>query len=144
MTESVSAALSDDLRAQLIAVRDNAYAPYSNHPVGALVISESGTAYTGCNVESANYKGLCAEAGAIAALVAAGEREIRTIHVIGPGDGLCTPCGDCRQRIREFATSDTVIVVVNGEGRPLKRYDMASLLPDSFGPENLGKTSRMG
>ncbi|WP_457809235.1 cytidine deaminase [Kushneria sp. EE4] len=144
MTESVSAALSDDLRAQLIAVRDNAYAPYSSHPVGALLISESGTVYTGCNVESANYKGLCAEAGAIAALVAAGEREIKTIHVIGPGEALCTPCGDCRQRIREFATPDTVIVVVDGKGQPLKRYDMNVLLPDSFGPENLDRPSTMG
>lgn len=137
------APLPESLRQQLVAVRDNAYAPYSNHPVGALLISASGTVYTGCNVESANYKGLCAEAGAIAAMVAHGEQEIKSIHVIGPGDGLCTPCGDCRQRIREFAAPDTEIVVVNAEGLPLKRYDMETLLPDSFGPENLGKPSKM-
>ncbi|ART63324.1 cytidine deaminase [Kushneria marisflavi] len=135
--------LPESLRQQLIGVRDNAYAPYSNHPVGALLISNSGTVYTGCNVESANYKGLCAEAGAIAAMVAHGEREIKSIHVIGPGDALCTPCGDCRQRIREFAAPDTEIVVVNAEGLPLKRYDMETLLPDSFGPENLGQPSKM-
>lgn len=137
------APLPESLRQQLVAVRDNAYAPYSNHPVGALLISASGTVYTGCNVESANYKGLCAEAGAIAAMVAHGEQEIKSIYVIGPGDGLCTPCGDCRQRIREFAAPDTEIVVVNAEGLPLKRYDMETLLPDSFGPENLGKPSKM-
>lgn len=141
MTELVP--LPESLRQQLIGVRDNAYAPYSNHPVGALLISNSGTVYTGCNVESANYKGLCAEAGAIAAMVAQGEREIKSIHVIGPGDALCTPCGDCRQRIREFAAPDTEIVVVNAEGLPLKRYDMETLLPDSFGPENLGQPSKM-
>lgn len=141
MTEFAS--LPESLRQQLVTVRDNAYAPYSNHPVGALLISDSGTVYTGCNVESANYKGLCAEAGAIASMVAHGERGIKSIHVIGPGDELCTPCGDCRQRIREFAAPDTEIVVVSARGLPLKRYDMETLLPDSFGPENLGKPSRM-
>ncbi|WP_456268615.1 cytidine deaminase [Kushneria sp. AK178] len=143
MTDAVPAPLPDHLRRALIAVRDNAHAPYSGHPVGALVLSHSGTPYAGCNVESAHYKGLCAEAGAIAAMVAAGEREIRAIYIIGPGEALCTPCGDCRQRIREFATSDTDIVVVNGEGRPLRHYDMNTLLPDSFGPENLDRPSGM-
>ena len=69
--------------------------------------------------------------------------DIRTIDVIGPGEHLCTPCGDCRQRIREFATPDTEIVVLDGEGAPLKHYTMDELLPDSFGPENLNKASGM-
>lgn len=144
MTDQTLVPLPDALRNQLIDVRNRAYAPYSNHPVGALLISESGATHGGCNVESANYKGLCAEAGAIASMIAHGEREIRTLYVIGPGDALCTPCGDCRQRIREFATPTTDIIVVNSEGHPLKRYDMNTLLPDSFGPENLNKTSSMG
>lgn len=144
MTEPALAPLAEELRRQLIAVRDNAYAPYSRHPVGALLISEGDVIHTGCNVESANYKGLCAEAGAIASLVASGERRIRTIYIIGPGEALCTPCGDCRQRIREFATPGTEIVVVDGDGQPLKRYDMQTLLPDSFGPENLDQPSSMG
>lgn len=133
----------DDVRRTALNVRDHAYVPYSGHPVGAVLISESGKTYAGCNVESANYKGLCAEASAIAGLISSGEREIRTIYVIGPGEHLCTPCGDCRQRIREFATPKTQIVVLDGEGSPLKRYTMDELLPDSFGPENLNKTSGM-
>ncbi|KAA0010308.1 cytidine deaminase [Billgrantia pellis] len=121
----------------LIAVRGNAYAPYSQHPVGAMVESESGARFAGANVEVAHYKGLCAEASAIAAMVGAGERRLRNVYVIGPGEHLCTPCGDCRQRIREFADAETRIHVVDAEGRLLKRYTMEQLLPDAFGPENL-------
>ncbi|MGM0914814.1 MAG: cytidine deaminase [Pseudomonadota bacterium] len=123
----------------LVAVRERAYAPYSRHPVGALVIGESGTRYAGANVEVAHYKGLCAEASAISAMVSAGERRLREVWVIGPGEHLCTPCGDCRQRIREFADEHTRIRVVNADGELLKEYTMAELLPDAFGPENLSQ-----
>lgn len=126
-----------DIVAALLAVRERAYAPYSRHPVGALVVSESGTRYAGANVEVAHYKGICAEASALAAMASAGERQLREVWVIGPGRHLCTPCGDCRQRIREFATPETRIRVVDAEGGLLKAYDMEALLPDSFGPENL-------
>ena len=126
-----------DIVAALLAVRERAYAPYSRHPVGALVVSESGTRYAGANVEVAHYKGICAEASALAAMASAGERQLREVWVIGPGRHLCTPCGDCRQLIREFATPETRIRVVDAEGGLLKTYDMEALLPDSFGPENL-------
>ncbi|GEK73492.1 MULTISPECIES: cytidine deaminase [Halomonas] len=132
-----------DIVEALIGVRDHAYAPYSNHPVGALIVSESGTRYVGANVEVAHYKGLCAEASAIATMASAGERELREVYVIGPGEHLCTPCGDCRQRIREFATPETLIRVVDAQGTLLRRYTMDQLLPDSFGPENLGRDSAM-
>ncbi|WP_069384077.1 cytidine deaminase [Halomonas caseinilytica] len=130
--------IPQDIVETLIAVRDRAYVPYSNHPVGALVISESGTRYAGANVEVAHYKGLCAEASAIAAMASAGERHLHEVYVIGPGQHLCTPCGDCRQRIREFASPETRIRVVDAEGTPLRRYTMDELLPDAFGPDNLG------
>lgn len=133
----MSGGVAADIAAELVAVRERAYAPYSRHPVGALVISESGRRYVGANVEVAHYKGLCAEASAIAAMASAGERELREVYVIGPGQHLCTPCGDCRQRIREFATAETRIRVVDAEGQLLKEYDMDSLLPDAFGPDNL-------
>ncbi|AMD00764.1 MULTISPECIES: cytidine deaminase [Halomonas] len=123
--------------AALIVARGNAYAPYSQHPVGAMVESESGARYFGANVEVAHYKGLCAEASAIAAMVSAGERRLRSVYVIGPGEHLCSPCGDCRQRIREFADAETRIYVVDAEGRLLKGYTIEALLPDAFGPENL-------
>ncbi|KGE78751.1 cytidine deaminase [Halomonas salina] len=132
-----------DIVEALIGVRDRAYAPYSNHPVGALIVSESGARYVGANVEVAHYKGLCAEASAIATMASAGERELREVYVIGPGEHLCTPCGDCRQRIREFATPETLIRVVDAQGTLLRRYTMDQLLPDSFGPENLGRDSAM-
>ncbi len=125
--------------AALIAARGNAYAPYSQHPVGAMVESESGARYFGANVEVAHYKGLCAEASAIAAMVSAGERRLRSVYVIGPGEHLCSPCGDCRQRIREFADAETRIHVVDAEGKLLKRYTIDELLPDAFGPENLSR-----
>lgn len=134
-------ALDPAIVAALIRARNSAYAPYSHHPVGALVVSGSGTRYVGANVEVAHYKGICAEASAIAAMVSAGERQLREVWVIGPGEHLCTPCGDCRQRIREFATADTRILVLDAGGRPLREYTMEALLPDAFGPENLGKSS---
>ncbi|MAX33916.1 MAG: cytidine deaminase [Halomonadaceae bacterium] len=138
-----SATLDASLRAQLIATRDRAYVPYSQHPVGAALQTPEGEWFLGCNVEIANYKGLCAEASAIAAMVSSGTQQIAALYVIGPGEHLCTPCGDCRQRIREFASPATRIHVLNAEGQVLKSYDMETLLPDSFGPENIGKPSPM-
>lgn len=135
--------LTATLRTRLIATRARAYVPYSQHPVGAALQTPDGEWFLGCNVEIANYKGLCAEASAIAAMVSAGVQQIATLYVIGPGGSLCTPCGDCRQRIREFASPATRIHVLDADGQVLKSYDMETLLPDSFGPENIGKPSLM-
>lgn len=115
-----------------------AYCPYSDHPVGAVIVAGSGKVYAGCNCETAHYKGICAEASAISAMVLAGERKIRAVVVIGPkSDILCTPCGDCRQRIREFATKDAVIYSMYGDGRQGAVHGIDDLLPLSFGPENV-------
>lgn len=123
------------------AAREKAYAPYSEFSVGAAVRGASGAVYNGCNVENAAYpQGNCAEASAIAAMVMAGERTITEVCVVGGGDGLCTPCGGCRQRIREFAAPDTRIHVCGPEG--LRRtFTLDELLPASFGPDNLGHGS---
>jgi len=119
------------------AAQANAHAPYSHFPVGAALRTPSGKVFAGCNVENASYpQGTCAETGAIAAMAAAGERAIEVILTIADGDMLATPCGGCRQRIREFATSATVIHVAGPEG-VRRTYTMDELLPDSFGPENL-------
>ena len=120
----------------LIRTRHNAYAPYSHHPVAAVMESTDGQQFAGCNVEAAHYKGLCAEASAIAAMVTAGQRELSNVYVMGPSEHLCTPCGDCRQRIREFATLNTRIYVLSPQGKVLKTYTIDTLLPDAFGPEN--------
>ena len=119
------------------AAMERAYAPYSKFQVGAAILAENGQIYSGCNVENAAYPvGSCAEAGAIAAMVQGGARQIREIAVIGSGDLLCTPCGGCRQRIREFAAPETKIHVCGPEGLR-QTFTRDELLPASFGPENL-------
>lgn len=117
--------------------RDKAHAPYSNHPVGAALVTDTGEIFTGCNVENAAYPlGSCAEQSAIAAMVLAGGRTIRELVVVGPTDAPCTPCGGCRQRIREFAGPDTPIHICN-DRTVLLTMALDQLLPASFGPENL-------
>ena len=114
-----------------------AYAPYSGFKVGAAAQGESGAIYAGCNVENAAYPvGTCAEAGAIAAMAAAGERSIAAVLVLGGGEALVTPCGGCRQRFREFARPDTPVHIAGPEG--IRRsFTLDELLPFSFGPDNL-------
>jgi cytidine deaminase len=120
------------------AVRDRAHAPYSRFRVGSALRDERGEIHVGCNVENAAYPvGTCAEAGAIAAMIAGGGRRIAEILVCGDGAGLVTPCGACRQRIREFAGPDTPIHAA-GPDRVAKTFTLAALLPESFGPETLG------
>ena len=117
---------------------DNAYAPYSKFPVGAALLTPEGEIFSGCNVENAAYpQGSCAEAGAISAMARAGRRRIVEVVVVGGGPGLCTPCGGCRQRLREFAGPDLAIHVAGPEGVRAS-FTLAELLPPSFGPENLG------
>ena len=119
------------------AARDKAYAPYSNFLVGAAIRTGSGAIFAGANVENAAYpQGCCAEASAISAMIMGGERRIDAILVIGGGAGLTTPCGGCRQRIREFAAADTPIHVAGPEG-VRSTFTLAELLPHSFGPDNL-------
>ncbi|SFH13842.1 cytidine deaminase [Methylobacterium gossipiicola] len=119
------------------AAHTRAYAPYSGFAVGAALRDAEGRIHAGCNVENAAYPvGTCAEAGAIAAMMAGGGRRIAAMLVLGPGPGLVTPCGACRQRIREFATPETPIHVADTDG-VRACFTLGALLPDSFGPENL-------
>jgi len=119
------------------AAHANAYAPYSRFRVGAALRAESGAIFVGCNVENAAYpEGWCAETSAIGAMTAAGERRIAEICVVGDGEALCTPCGGCRQRIREFADAGTLVHVAGPEG-VRKTFRLSELLPESFGPGHL-------
>ncbi len=119
------------------AARAQAYAPYSRFPVGAALRAENGAAFFGCNVENAAYPlGLCAEASAIAAMVAAGQLRIAEILVLGPGPGKITPCGACRQRIAEFASERTLIHCADDQGQTDSAL-LSQLLPRSFGPASL-------
>ena len=128
----------DRLVAAAIAAMGQAYAPYSNFPVGAAILDEDGVIHSGANVENAAYPvGNCAEASAIAAMVMAGQGRIVAIAVAGgDGDMLCTPCGACRQRIREFAAPETPVLISGPDGLQ-RRFTLEQLLPESFGPENL-------
>lgn len=125
------------LFAAAAAIHAKAYAPYSKFKVGAALLSGSGAVYQGVNVENAAYPvGTCAEASAIAAMVAGGDHTIEAILVIGDGDLLVTPCGGCRQRIREFARPDTPIHIAGPQG-VRATFTLNDLLPHSFGPDNL-------
>jgi cytidine deaminase len=133
MSKSAESALAE-LFAAAKAAQAAAYAPYSRFKVGAAVRAASGALYSGCNVENAAYpEGVCAEASAISAMALAGERRIAEILVIGDGEALCTPCGGCRQRIREFADGETLVHVAGPEGVRAS-FTLAELLPHSFGP----------
>ncbi|MCM2295781.1 cytidine deaminase [Rhodoferax sp.] len=119
--------------------RNKAYAPYSNYPVGAAVLDEQGRIHAGCNVENAAYpEGLCAEAAALSAMVLAGGRQARAVLVVGSGDdgNWITPCGGCRQKLREFGTPDLLILSAT-ELALGPRHTLAQLLPESFGPGHI-------
>ncbi len=128
----------DPLIGAALAARAMAYAPYSRFAVGAALRTAEGAIHAGCNVENAAYpEGTCAEAGAIAAMALAGGRRIAEIVVAGDGATPCTPCGGCRQKLREFGAGETIVHVVDAAGATLLRASLAALLPHSFGPENL-------
>jgi cytidine deaminase len=130
--------MSCDLIEAALAARKHAHAPYSKFYVGAAMRDETGRIHSGCNVENAAYpQGWCAECSAIAALVMSGAKRITEVAVVGNGEELCTPCGGCRQKIREFATGDVPIHCYGESGKLIRSFTLDELLPASFGPENL-------
>ena len=139
-----SAPAIDTLFDAAAAARERAYAPYSKYRVGAALADESGRVFAGCNVENAAYPvGTCAEAGAIAAMAAGGGRRITALIVLADAPDLVTPCGACRQRIREFGTEETPIHLADPGG--VKRtLSLGELLPFAFGPDNLGRAGQGG
>ena len=118
-------------------VRKKAHVPYSKFKVGAALLTENNKIIVGCNVENAAYpQSQCAEASAVGNLVSQGYKSIKEVLVVGSGKLLCSPCGACRQRIREFASLKTPVHICNINGY-LKTSTLGELLPDSFGPQNL-------
>lgn len=114
--------------------REKAYCRYSKYSVGAAIIDENGRLHVGCNVENAAYNlGNCAEASAIAAMVQEGGNRIQRIAVAGGYSdiGPCTPCGGCRQRIKEFANKKTIVIVID-DSEEWQTYSIDELLPASF------------
>lgn len=124
-----------DLVAHARHVRTRAYAPYSRYAVGAAIRADDGSIHVGCNVENAAYpEGLCAEAVALGAMVAAGRRRLVAVAVAG-GDAETppTPCGGCRQKLMEFAAPGAEVAVADGETGPIRRMRLDALLPGAFG-----------
>ncbi len=119
------------------AARDNSYSPYSGYSVGAAILADDGEIYSGCNVENAAYPlGMCAEANAIGSMAMAGGRRILAAVVAGPNQDLCTPCGGCRQNLREFTGPDDMeILLCDVDGNILMETSIFTLLPNSFGPD---------
>jgi len=127
-----------DLRQVAVEVREKAYAPYSNFKVGAALRGASGTIYHGCNVENVAYpEGTCAEAGAIAAMVAAGETKFTEAYVVAGSPLPVTPCGGCRQKLAEFGAGDVVVTMATVDGAE-EVMKIADLLPGAFDPSFLG------
>ncbi len=124
---------------QARAVRENAHAPYSKFKVGAAVQAASGAVYVGCNVENVAYpEGTCAEAGAIAAMVAAGETQIASVAVIADSPTPVSPCGGCRQKIAEFAGGNVVVTLATTDGTVLDTT-VSALLPGSFDADYMSR-----
>ncbi len=126
----------DSLRQAAARVRAHAYAPYSGFSVGAAIQTASGAVFVGCNVENASYGGtICAERAALAAAVAAGERELVALVITSGSAGPTPPCGICRQSLHELAPQ----LPIRSYGQSSwTEYALPSLLPDAFGPEQLG------
>ncbi len=120
-------------------VRENAYAPYSGFKVGAAIRAASGAVYTGCNVENVAYpEGTCAEAGAIAAMVAAGETRLTEALVIADSPAPVPPCGGCRQKLAEFAAPDARLTMCTTGGAQ-EQTTIADLLPGRFDATHMDK-----
>lgn len=144
----IPAFLTPELQARLLhAAREaqlKAYAPYSRFLVGAAVLDAEGNIHAGCNVENAAYpEGVCAEACALGAMVLAGGRRAQAVVVVGDGEAPVTPCGGCRQKLREFASPDLVVLVADRH-RLRGLFTLGMLLPSSFGPDNLATTDSLG
>jgi cytidine deaminase len=140
--------LDEDTWTRLLAaartVRQRAHAPYSKFAVGAAVLDEQGRIHAGCNVENAAYpQGWCAETSALAHLIVAGGSRVMAavvVGVVGVSEAPVTPCGGCRQKLREFAADDTPVWAADMNDVKA-RFTLGELLPASFGPQHLTPTS---
>ncbi|MDY0746192.1 cytidine deaminase [Paucibacter sp. R3-3] len=120
-----------------LAARKHSHSPYSGYAVGAAILDEQGRIHAGANIENAAYpQGLCAEAIALGAMVMAGGKRAVAVLVTGPGPDLITPCGGCRQKLREFA-GPGLRVIAGDPGGIRSEWTLEELLPHSFGPDHL-------
>ena len=143
MKQEISTEIKQELVKQALAARKFAYVPYSKFRVGAAVLAKNGTIYTGCNIENAAYTPTnCAERTAVFKAVSEGITEFDAIAVCGgPGEAepedFCTPCGVCRQVMREFCDPETFEIIIARGPKDYKSFLLKELLPESFGPDDL-------
>jgi len=132
---TITQAQRTELVAQAVGARRHAYAPYSNYPVGAALLTESGRVFTGVNVENAAYPtGMCAERTAVFKAVSEGERSFAAIAVVTENAGM--PCGSCRQALAEFGL-DTRVIIADASGQVVSETTVRELLPRAFGAADL-------
>ena len=118
-------------------VMANSYSPYSRFKIGAAIECTDGSVFTGCNIENAAFgAAMCAEAVAIASAVSSGHRDFKRIAITSEGSAYCFPCGSCRQLLSEFSP-DVEVLCARADGRYVS-YPLATLLPISFGKEQIG------
>ena len=134
--------LAEEMIERAIAQLGYAYVPYSGFRVGAVLLTEEGKMYTGCNIENAAYTPTnCAERTAFFKAVSEGERRFRAICIVGGKDGVLTeytpPCGVCRQVMMEFCNPDTFQIILATDTKHYKIYTLKEMLPMGFGPGNL-------
>jgi cytidine deaminase len=142
-------AVSDEDRSLVAAARaarERAYAPYSGYRVGAALRTERGEVVTAANVENTSYGlTICAERAAVAAAVAAGHRRFEAVAVAADGPELASPCGACRQVLREFPAGPGLRVLLAAEsGDEIMTATLEELLPHGFGPERLPRGRAAG
>jgi cytidine deaminase len=119
----------DRLLAESLRAREFSHSPYSKYKVGAAVLDEQGRIHIGANIENASYpQGWCAEPSALTAVA---------VLVTGPGPDIITPCGGCRQKLREFSVPEELVIIAGDPGGIRQRWTLAELLPHSFGPSHL-------
>ena len=134
---SISPETMQQMLAASLAARAHSHSPYSGYAVGAAVLDEQGRIHSGANIENAAYpQGCCAEATALGAMVMAGGRQAQAVLVTGPGPDVITPCGGCRQKLREFAAPGLLVIAGDPDGIK-QQWPLEELLPFSFGPEHL-------
>lgn len=120
--------------------KELSYSPYSHFCVGAALLCQDGSVYTGCNIENAAYTPTnCAERTAIFKAVSEGHTDFTAIAIVGDTDDYLTPCGVCRQVMAEFVQPAEFTVVMKGRKAPLKAVKFKELFPNSFSPVNLKK-----
>ena len=141
---------AEELVELAVKAREKAYVPYSHFAVGAALLCSDGTVYGGANLENAAYPPTnCAERTAFFRAVFEGRRDFSVIAVVGGPEGQpvsewCTPCGVCRQVIREWCNPDTFRVILGRAGSKPREFLLREILPMGFGPEDLGESGPSG